>query len=215
MLKVNESIIISMISNNDIEGINKYINSEIIKQSITDKSLKSRFKAFTSLSNKFHKSVDREALKGAWVDAEGYINLCDGYRIIQFKHDASLLPDLKLVPDDIEKMIIKDFFKPDYDYIDTTIDINDFNLQYKKYKALKKDDPLKKELSHYIITGAEDTKNITGDKYFKVYVNIEFLKDINDTMDLKNCTITAKTNVSPVIFINNDDRAMLLPIRVK
>ena len=52
MIKVNEVKIIEMINNNDMFGIQQYIENEIIMQKTTDKSELKKIKAFKNLAKK-------------------------------------------------------------------------------------------------------------------------------------------------------------------
>ena len=204
MIKINELNILAMLNNKDYKAIEDYIKKEVVNQSITDKSLKARLKAFASLSKKYHKQYIKinPKISGCTIQ-DNKLCLCDGYKAFEMDFSLDLMPDLQMIPEDVEPMDYNKIMTESKLNKETTINFDNFNLQLKEYKATKN-----KDLKHFVIDGTFDND--------KIYVDILFLDEIHKVIDITKCRIEASTSVAPVYFysLQDDSKALLLPVRM-
>lgn len=205
MLKLDEKKIMEFIKNQNFIGIENYIESEIIMQTKTNKSEMQQIKAFKSLAKKIYKEKikNNPGLAGAW-EFEEKTNICDGFRVVRLNKKISEIGEIDKVDSGLQTLDVSQFFKVDYTkFKKIPFDKDAFILQYNKYKTIPlKDRNRNKEEKIFKI---DCTEFIAG-------FNIQYLKDLNDIMDLSKCELYMEKNISPLFIINEMGDAILLPI---
>jgi hypothetical protein len=131
--------------------------------------------------------------------------LCDGFKAFKMDFNPALMPDLQMIPDDVDPMDYNKIMNEPKNSLnkEVAIDFDSFNLQLKEYKATKN-----KDLKYFII---DSTFNDD-----KIHVDILYLDEVHKVIDITKCRIEASTRVAPVYFysLNEDSKALLLPVRV-
>ena len=202
MIKVNELKVLEYIEYKEYEELKKYIEDEVKMQTKISKNDKSKIKAIARFSKKLVKN-ERPNLKGAYT-VENKTMLTDGYRGLILDCSLDDLPGIHKKNNDTEDFDLTKIADRPKDYKEFALDVEDMLLQYKKYKATKKEDKNKKS----------NLFKINED----LYVDIVYLKEMHDMLDLNECKMYHGDRVSPIYLENEkffDTVAILLPIRVE
>ena len=203
MIKVNEIKIMEMINNNDIFGIQQYIENEIIMQKTTDKSDIKKIKAFKNLAKKTYKDKkdSQPALAGAYeIDKKAVI--CDGYKVAWINKSLDELGDvIRVETDGITQ--VKKFFVEDYsNHTEVEFCSKQFLVQYAKYKSI----PTKERKKHESRLFEIKIKDVS------MWFDIDFIKDMDDIFNLSESKLYA-SNPEQALFIESDfGKGLILPI---
>ena len=203
MIKVNEVKIMEMINNNDTFGIQQYIENEIMMQKTTDKSELKKIKAFKNLAKKIYKNKKefQPALAGAYeIDKKAVI--CDGYKAAWINKSLDELGDVIRVETDPTIQVEKFFVEEYSNHVEVEFCSKQFLLQYTEYKST----PIKKRKNHESKFFEIKIKDVS------MWLDIEFIKDMDDIFDLSKSKLYA-SNPKQALFIESDfGKGLILPI---
>ena len=203
MIKVNEVKIIEMINNNDMFGIQQYIENEIIMQKTTDKSELKKIKAFKNLAKKTYKDKkdSQPALAGAYeIDKKAVI--CDGYKVAWINKSLDELGDVIRVETDNIIQVEKIFVEEYSNRTEVEFCSKQFLVQYAEYKSI----PAKERKEHESRFFEIKIKDVS------IWFYIDFIKDIDDVFNLSESKLYA-SNPKQVLFIESDfGKGLILPI---
>ena len=203
MIKVNEIKMMETINNNDIFGIQRYIENEIIVQKTTDKSDIKKIKAFKNLAKKTYKDRkdSQPTLAGAYeIDKKAVV--CDGYKVAWINKSLDELGDvIRVETDDI--MQAERFFVEDYsNHIEVEFYSNEFLVQYSKYKSI----PAKERKNHESRLFEIEIKDES------MWFDIDFVKDMDDIFNLSESKLYASNPRQPLFIESDFGKGLILPI---
>ena len=227
MIKLNEVKLLELINTNDLEALKLLIGTEVYNTSLSSTD-KKRINAFRKFSKARSKEF-REGLKGAYVDNDNMMTVCDGYRIARL-FDSNIKDCLMVQKEsvkDVTSKLIND--TKSTNQLQIQLDANDIMLQYKKYKATK--DKKIESNNHGIYVVAYE--GFLKEECYIVF-NIEYLKEFHDIFDFTSevefyiqdksietnffvedgAEVEAlRTNNSPLYIESDNGNGIILPIR--
>ena len=176
MIKINEIKLLEAINNNDLKAIKAMVETEIYNTTLTTTD-KKRINAFRKFSKSRSKEV-RVSLKGAYIDNDNMLTVCDGYKVARlFANDVKdcLMVDSDLIKDNTSKMVndTKNLCQ-----LQIQLDIKDIMLQYKKHKATKEKTANNHNYGVYVI----EYEGFLKETCYMAF-NIEYLKEVHDIFD--------------------------------
>lgn len=202
MIKVNELEVLKHIEYGDYDKLKEYIEYEVKMQNKISKNDKSKIKAIARFSKKLMKN-EKVNLRGAYT-VDNKTMLTDGYRGLILDCSLDSIPGIHKKDNEAVEFDLTEIADMSNDYKEFTLDVEDMLLQYKKYKSIKKEDKNKK--SHLF--------NIAAD----VYVDIVYLKEMHDMLDLNESKLYHGSNVQQICIENEkffNAVGILLPIRIE
>ena len=203
MIKVNEIKMMEMINNNDMFGIQQYIENEIIMQKTTDKSELKKIKAFKNLAKKTYKDKkdSQPALAGAYeIDKKAVI--CDGYKVAWINKSLDELGDVIRVETDSIIQVEKFFVEEYLNHTEVEFYSKQFLIQYAEYKSI----PAKERKEHESRFFEIKIKDVS------IWFDIDFIKDMDDMFNLSESKLYA-SNPKQALFIESDfGKGLILPI---
>ena len=203
MIKVNEIKMMEMINNNDIFGIQRYIENEIIVQKTIDKSDIKKIKAFKNLAKKTYKDKkdSQPALAGAYeIDKKAVI--CDSYKVAWINKSLDELGDVIRVETDNIIQVEKFFVEEYSNHTEVEFCSKQFLIQYAEYKSI----PAKEREEHESRFFEIKIKDVS------IWFDIEFIKDMDDIFNLSESKLYA-SNPKQALFIESDfGKGLILPI---
>ena len=203
MIRVNEVKMMEMINNNDIFGIQQYIENEIIMQKTTDKSDVKKIKAFKNLAKKTYKDKkdSQPALAGAYeIDKKAVI--CDDYKVAWINKSLDELGDVIRVETDNIIQVEKFFVEEYSNHTEVEFCSKQFLVQYAEYKSI----PAKERKKHKSRFFEIKIKDVS------IWFDIEFIKDMDDIFNLSESKLYA-SNPKQALSIESDfGKGLILPI---
>ena len=201
MIKVNEIKMMEMINNNDIFGIQRYIENEIIVQKTIDKSDIKKIKAFKNLAKKTYKDKKdlQPVLAGAYeIDKKAVI--CDSYKVAWINKSLDELGDvIRVETDDI--MQVEKFFVEEYsNHTEVEFCSKQFLIQYAEYKSI----PAKEREEHESRFFEIKIKDVS------IWFDIEFIKDMDDIFNLSESKLYASNLSESKLYASNPEQALFI-----
>lgn len=203
MIKVNEVKMMEMINNNDIFGIQQYIENEIVMQKTTDKSELKKIKAFKNLAKKTYKNKKeyQPALAGAYeIDKKAVV--CDEYKVAWINKSLDELGDIiKVETNSI--MQVEKFFVEEYsNHTEVEFCLKQFLIQYAEYKSIPAKERKKNESGFFEIK----IKDVS------IWFDIDFIKDMDDIFNLSESKLYASNPEQPLFIESDFGKGLILPI---
>lgn len=203
MIKVNETKLMEMVNNSNLEGIKTYLSNEILMQTKTDKSELQKIKAFKRLAKKTHsKKKDTHPYFAGAFEENGKAAICDGYKAAWINKTLEELGDV-IKADSEKHMEINKLFINDYsNYTEVQFDREKFTLQLAEYKTYPAS-----EREHHESRFFE--MKIEGSS---IWFNIEFIKEMDDIFNLSESKLYASTPKQGMFIESDFGRGLILPI---